>query len=124
MLKILAVAAGGSLGAIVRYLISLIFVSDHNMKFPVATFIANMLGCFLMGILWKVFSGKIVSTEIKLFLMTGCLGALTTFSTYGIENFVFLKNKLYLSSVSYFLLSNAAALFFIFLGTHAARTLK
>lgn len=81
----LAVAVGGSLGALGRYGLSLLWAPIPG-KFPWATFSANMLGCALMGVFYYCIVEKSLwPAPLKPFLMVGFLGALTTFSSYVIE---------------------------------------
>ncbi len=124
MTKIIAVAVGGSIGATARYLVSLFFINHTHLKFPYATFIVNMAGCFLIGLLYSLFSGKIVSIELRLFLITGFLGALTTFSTYNFESVMLIKERLFVMAVFYFVLSNFAGIAFLYAGMKSGDFLK
>ncbi|MFO1370648.1 MAG: fluoride efflux transporter CrcB [Marinagarivorans sp.] len=81
----LAVALGGSIGAIARYGLSLIFIPALG-KFPWATFCANIIGCALMGVFYYCIVEKAIwPAPLKQLLMVGFLGALTTFSSYAME---------------------------------------
>lgn len=81
----LAVALGGSVGAMARYGLSLIFIPSLG-KFPWATFWANVIGCALMGIFYYYIVEKAIwPAHLKPLLMVGFLGALTTFSSYAME---------------------------------------
>jgi fluoride exporter len=81
----LAVALGGSLGALARFALSLLF-SPAAGKFPWATFSANIIGCALMGFFYVCIVEKNIWPEaMRPFLMVGFLGALTTFSSYAME---------------------------------------
>jgi CrcB protein len=86
MTKLLMVMAGGSLGALCRYSISLTAAKYFGNRFPAGTLIANLLGCFLIGIALALADRtQLLSPAGRLFFMTGFLGALTTFSTYALE---------------------------------------
>lgn len=86
LLKLLIVMAGGSLGAVARYLISLGAVRLFGTGLSWGTFLANMLGCFLIGVAFALIDRLPWFTPpVRLFFMTGFLGALTTFSTYALE---------------------------------------
>ncbi|HEY6529562.1 MAG TPA: fluoride efflux transporter CrcB [Cellvibrionaceae bacterium] len=81
----LAVAVGGSLGALARFALSLM-LSPVTGKFPWATFSANIIGCALMGFFYVCIVEKHIWPEaMRPFLMVGFLGALTTFSSYAME---------------------------------------
>ncbi|MDT8378577.1 MAG: fluoride efflux transporter CrcB [Desulfotignum sp.] len=86
MEKLLLVMAGGSLGAASRYGISLLSVNLWGTRFPWGTLVANLAGCFLIGLLFGLSDRvRLLTPEMRLLLITGFLGALTTFSTFSIE---------------------------------------
>lgn len=85
--KLLAVALGGSIGAVLRYLIFLIYSRTDNHGFPWATLVINLIGSFLIGLLWGIFDRYYVSPGIRLFLFVGILGSFTTFSTFAFDVF-------------------------------------
>ncbi len=86
LLKILLVMAGGSLGAVGRYLISLGAVRLFGTGLSWGTFLAIMIGCFLIGVTFALIDRlPLLTPATRLFFMTGFLGALTTFSTYALE---------------------------------------
>ena len=78
------IGAGGFVGAICRYGVSAVSKQFWETSFPVGTLIANLTGCFLLGIL--IGSGHDeANRNLKLLFGVGFLGALTTFSTFGAE---------------------------------------
>lgn len=85
---LLLVGCGGFLGAILRFLISAFCFKFMPLNFPYGTLIVNLMGGFLIGYFTKMG----LNLELKSFLITGFLGALTTFSTFTIENISFLQN--------------------------------
>ena len=82
----IAVAIGGALGAMGRYAVSS-WVFQINHKFPFATLAINVLGSFVMGILYSCLlsSARLLSMEMRSLLMIGFLGAFTTFSTFSLD---------------------------------------
>jgi len=81
----IAVAIGGALGAMGRYAMST-WVFQINHKFPWATLTVNVLGSFVMGILFVVIVERgALSMEMRSLLMIGFLGAFTTFSTFSLD---------------------------------------
>ena len=84
---ILLVGLGGFAGSVARYLVSVIVASQTAFVFPLATFLVNVVGCFFIGILFQTAErGEILSTELRLLLMTGFCGGFTTFSAFSVEN--------------------------------------
>ncbi len=82
---LLYVGAGGFFGAISRFLIAGFVQKSFGTLFPIGTLSVNVLGSFIIGFAAMFFS-QIVQPEYKAFLITGFLGALTTFSTFSLEN--------------------------------------
>uniref|UniRef100_UPI004047A9E0 fluoride efflux transporter FluC n=1 Tax=Aliarcobacter sp. TaxID=2321116 RepID=UPI004047A9E0 len=94
---ILAIGLGGFLGAIARaYAVH--FTNRHiPLEFPLGILLVNLLGSFLIGILFAYFSHYTVSINLKAFLTTGFLGALTTYSTFAIESYLLFGTSMYLA---------------------------
>lgn len=84
-MKYLFIGFGGALGALVRYGISKWISGKWNNGFPVATFLVNVAGAFLLGFLTTFFVQTEVSTFFRSAISTGFLGALTTYSTFSFE---------------------------------------
>ena len=92
MLKtILAVGTGSFLGGAARYLVSLA-MKGLIKGFPWATLAVNLVGCFLIGLLWSIFSKNgSEGSNWALFLTVGLCGGFTTFSTFSKEALVMLQ---------------------------------
>ncbi len=88
---ILSVALGGSIGAVLRFIIS--FYVNKFSSFPLGTLSVNILGSFIIGFLFLYFEQSI-APHLKAMLMTGLLGALTTFSTFSLETILLLQEGL------------------------------
>ena len=84
--NILLVALGGAIGSVCRY-----FLSFMNTSFPWGTFVVNILGSLLIGLLVGLVSKGALSSEMKLLLVTGFCGGFTTFSTFANESFDMMK---------------------------------
>ncbi len=93
MINILCVALGGALGAVSRYGMSMwINRFAFAATFPLATFVINMLGCFLIGLIAACLTLQNTANEqTRLLLITGFLGGFTTFSAFGIETLTLLR---------------------------------
>lgn len=90
---VLLVGAGGFAGAVLRYLVGG-FVLHHtaNWKFPLSTFLVNVGGCLVAGILMALaVKHDSFSPELRLLLFTGLLGGFTTFSAFGVETVYLLQ---------------------------------
>ena len=90
---LLAVGSGGFLGAISRLYINMIISKNYPHELPLATLGVNIVGSFLIGILIALFLYFTPSETIRLFLITGFLGALTTYSTFAIESYFLLNSS-------------------------------
>ena len=81
-----AIAVGGSLGAVSRYWMSTSTYQWLGFGFPYGTLAVNLLGSIVMGFLAELLGDRIhVSEEIRLGLLAGFLGSFTTFSTFSID---------------------------------------
>ena len=94
---IFAIGLGGFLGSIARaYAVH--FTNKHiPMEFPLGILLVNLMGSFIIGLLFAYFSHYTISVNIKAFLTTGFLGALTTYSTFAIESYLLFGTSLYLA---------------------------
>lgn len=81
-MNIILVGIGGGLGAVCRYLLSEVIKKHYFGKFPIYTFLINILGSFLFGLSLN----SIDSPEYKNLIQVGFFGGFTTFSTYMVES--------------------------------------
>lgn len=118
MIHILAVGAGGFLGAVCRYLIGLIPVNEAFL-FPIKTLMINILGCIAIGLI-TVAAAKNhnIHPLIILFLKAGVCGGFTTFSTFALETTDLMKAGHTLMAFTYSVLSVVAGVSMIFMITY------
>lgn len=90
---ILAVGTGGFLGAVARFYVGIQIVKYFPHELPLATLTVNIIGSFFIGILVALFLHITPSDIVKGFLITGFLGALTTYSTFAIESYTLLNSS-------------------------------
>ena len=124
MHKFLWIGAGGALGALARYTLSGWVQRLGGHDFPWGTLAVNVLGCFLFGVIWSLAEDRlIVSAETRLFVLTGFLGAFTTFSTYLFETGALLRNTQWSAVLLNLLGQNSMGLAGVFLGLALGRLL-
>jgi len=103
---VLAIALGGALGALSRYGMTLGIGLLWPTVFPLATFLINLLGCLVIGILYGVWLNRPeLSPLLQQGLTVGFLGAFTTFSTFSLDAWRLLENDQGLMALGYILLS-------------------
>lgn len=84
MINCLIVGLGGALGAIFRYLITLLPMNPES-GFPVKTFLINIAGSFLIGFVTALAAKNSLDSRFVLFLKVGICGGFTTFSSFALE---------------------------------------
>jgi CrcB protein len=84
--KILYLSVGGTAGTLSRYWLSGVAQRLAGSSFPIGTVTVNLLGCLLFGAVWGFFENRMLpGSEVRLLVLTGFMGAFTTFSTYMFE---------------------------------------
>jgi CrcB protein len=114
---ILYVAIGGSIGSVLRFLTTILVSKFWSNQFPLATFIANVIGCFLIGLFIGILTkNELNDSNLKWLLVTGFCGGFTTFSAFGMENYTLFQNNNSLLAFGYIGLSIILGLFAIWFG--------
>ncbi len=122
MQNVIAVFLGGGIGAVLRYLTGFFAVRFLSVNLPVATFAVNIVGCFILGLLFAFFIDRPeINTSLKLALTAGFCGGLTTFSTFSLELFEMLKNAQYMQVLVYLTLSLIIGLLAVWVGVCCAK---
>lgn len=124
MIRILAVAFGGSLGAVLRYLIFFYFEKMHKSIFPWQTLAVNLLGAFLIGLLWGYFDRVYASPGLRMFIFIGVLGSFTTFSTFAFDIFSMIHDGQFKNMIVYILSTNILGIGLAFGGFYLSYGLK
>ncbi|CZE45769.1 fluoride efflux transporter CrcB [Campylobacter geochelonis] len=89
---LLLVGVGGFFGAILRAVITQICFKILPQTLPFGTLFVNVMGGFLIGVFMTLSDKFVINSELRSLLVTGFLGALTTFSTFAYENILLLQS--------------------------------
>ena len=116
MKTLLLIGTGGFIGTILRYLLSQFIQSKALSAFPYGTLGVNILGCFIIGIVFALSERTSMHPEWRLFLATGICGGFTTFSAFTNETFGLLRDgQLWYASV-YIIVSVVIGVLATFIG--------
>lgn len=125
----LLVGAAGMVGALLRYYVGIIFNAGGTGSFPLGTFIANMVGSFVLG--WftiHIIAMKRIHPNVLTAIGTGLIGSFTTFSTFSVETVQLLREGHWAMGIFYILISLLGGLFMsafgYFIGKHFYRKWK
>lgn len=122
--KVLWLAGAGSLGTLARALLGRFVQSALPEGFPWGTLVVNLLGCFLFGVVWALGEGRWrLSPEVRLVVLTGFMGAFTTFSSFVFDTGTLLTDGKVLAALGNLAVQNAAGLALLFLGLSLGRVL-
>lgn len=122
MNQYLAIAAGGAIGSVLRYWVS---INTHELlgrDFPYGTLTVNVIGSVLMGFLFILFTERWeIETVIRSAVLIGLLGAFTTFSTFSIETFNLVEEGAYTKAMANVMVSVSSCLLAAWLGVIIGR---
>ena len=111
------IGVGGLLGSVCRYLVSLYITKQIPSAFPYGTFIVNLTGCFLIGVIAGLSQRyNWLTPEWRFFLTTGFCGGFTTFSSFAFENTKLLQAGQYFTFGLYSVASFALGIVAVFAG--------
>jgi CrcB protein len=124
IVELVWVGIGGGIGAIARYAMGKGITERANSLFPYGTFTVNLLGAFLIGVLFALLVERGVGhPHLRLLLITGFLGGFTTFSAYTIEAITLIEAGSWNTALLYVVASNLLGLLACLAGILAIRTL-
>jgi fluoride exporter len=113
MNQFLLVGLGGAVGSILRFVIQRQYNSTN---FPYGTIAVNIAGCFVIGLIWALFTKGSIGSTARLLLLTGFCGGFTTFSAFTQEGLLLLQQSRWGLFFIYTLASVAAGLLATFAG--------
>ena len=117
MNKYLLVLIGGALGAVSRYILGTLVAKWYLAVFPLGTFVINVTGSFLIGVLMMIFLNRpFINANWRLFVVTGILGGYTTFSSFEWETFFALREGASIVAIYYVVLSVGLGLVAVWVG--------
>jgi CrcB protein len=124
MQHILYIAAGGAIGAVLRFGVSNGVYGVFGRSFPYGTLVVNVLGSLLIGLLSILFIERYtLNPEVRAIFIIGILGAFTTFSTFSMETFNLLENGEFVKALLNILLSVTLCLIATWVGVILGRQL-
>ncbi len=122
MHKLALLALAGGLGSLTRYGLAGLVQRALGTAFPLGTFAVNALGCLLFGLVWGLLEHRLgLGTQVRVVVLTGFMGAFTTFSTYAFESAALLQHGQWGLATINILGQNGAGLLAIFLGLALGR---
>lgn len=123
MLKtILIIASAGAIGSVLRFFTSLLINKFWSNHFPLATFLTNVIGCFLVGYFFGILDKlQLTDSDLKGLLITGFCGGFTTFSAFGLESVNLFQNQNLSIAVLYIGLSITLGLLAVSYGLFVAK---
>ena len=123
-MTVLAIAFGGALGSVLRYLMGGVVQRAAHAGFPYGTLAVNVVGCLLIGALVQHFMNAEPSPTVRGFLVVGFCGGFTTFSAFSMETIGLLYGGSYLRASAYVLASVVLCLSATAVGMTLARTVS
>ncbi|GAB4451702.1 MAG: fluoride efflux transporter CrcB [Bacteroidia bacterium] len=121
--NLILVGTGGFIGSVARYYLSLIVTKIFPLTFPVGTFTVNILGSFLIGLIYETTEQYPPLVGARLFLATGFCGGFTTFSALSLESLSLLEKNEYLLFIGYVLSSIIIGIISVVLGIQVGKWL-
>ena len=124
MQTVVMIAIFGALGCVSRYYLSGWTYEKLGWGFPWGTLSVNVAGAFIIGLIMELgLRGALIPASLRIALVTGFLGGLTTFSTFSYETFKLLETGRFLVAFSNVIISISVCLLFTWLGIVVAKIL-
>ena len=125
LIRCLLVLAGGGVGSLTRYLAGLGVNEHYDGRFPLATFLINVTGSFIIGLMLVLLDREdLLHPNLRPLIVTGFLGGYTTFSSYGLQTLNLARDGEWLAVTLNIVGSNVLGLFAVYLGWVCGRALQ
>lgn len=125
MIKLLLIGFAGFVGTVSRYWLSDVFARKYGETFPFGTLVVNLVGCFLIGLLFYVVQERyLVSHNVRAVIFIGLLGGFTTFSALGLQTFTLLQNNQVALATVNIAASNVLGLLLVWAGYTLAKVIS
>ena len=122
--KIFLIAISGAVGTLARFGLSGLVQASYKGNLPLGTFVVNMIGCLLFGFVWTISEEKLaISSEARIIILVGFMGAFTTFSTFAFETTALIRDSQWLMAAGNILAQNIIGILFLFIGIALGRLL-
>lgn len=115
------VLGGGAIGSLARYLLSGVAHRYYIGIFPLGTLLVNIIGSFIIGLIWGFWEQATFSVNMRTFIFIGILGGFTTFSSYSLETMNLFRDNEIRLGVFNILANNVLGIAFVFLGFIASK---
>lgn len=122
MSKLLLIGLAGLVGTLSRYWLSGAVSRRYGGSFPFGTLLVNLLGCFLVGLLFYLLQERSTANEtVRAVILIGLLGGFTTFSSFGLQTFTMLQDGEFALAALNVAASNVIGLFLVWAGYTLAK---
>ena len=119
--KYLMIAIGGAAGSIARYQVAAMVQARVAAGFPWGTFIVNMSGCFVMGVVMTLLTERLSDPSWRYLIPIGFIGAYTTFSTFELETFRAVSDRAFAIAAAYVVASVVVGYLALWMGVVVTR---
>lgn len=120
--KLILLFLAGGIGTLARYGLSSMVQRISASEMPYGTFAVNGIGCFLFGLVWPLAEQRLlISGETRFIILTGFMGAFTTFSTFAFESSGLLRDSQWWQAAANILAQNVVGISAVILGMATAK---
>lgn len=114
-MNFILVGIGGAIGSIMRYALN-VWLTSKNFNFPLATFLANIVSCLILGMSVSLFSKGFIDEKQRLLIVTGICGGFSTFSTFTNETYQLFQGGNYTLVFANIVLNVLVCIIFLIIG--------